>query len=142
MSRRCWRCGVFELAPKGRQHVAWGVSPRNTGPLEIQEPRRGDSSLARSAAAALSGLKRFLGFRHPGDDAPGYMLSPLQGWECSSTPILTVPPLLPVGGRAMGEEGRRGDEGSGCSPSSPGGRGGGWEKRAGVMRALASATTL
>src|ERR1700681_4315714 len=36
------------------------------------------------------------------------------------------------GWEGAGEEGR-GDEG--LSPSSPGGRGGGWEKRAGVMRA-------
>src|SRR5258706_9980429 len=47
--------------------------------------------------------------------------------------LLAVLPLLPVGGRAMGEEGR-GDEG--LAPSSPVRRGGGWEKRAGVMRVL------
>src|SRR5258706_16136536 len=46
-------------------------------------------------------------------------------------------PLLPVGGRAMGEEGW-GDAGSCFSPSSPVRRGGGWEKRAGGMRASAT----
>src|ERR1700704_2813176 len=53
-------------------------------------------------------------------------------------------PSLPPTGRERG-----GSKKSGFSllprlttPSSPGRRGGGWEKRAGVMRALAAATTL
>src|SRR6266852_5347501 len=47
--------------------------------------------------------------------------------------LLAVLPLLPVGGRAMGEEGR-GDEGAFSLFSRSGG--GRWEKRVGVMRVL------
>src|SRR6185312_9585542 len=87
---------------KGRQHVAWGASPRKSI-QRIQKPRRGDSSFVWIAAAAPSGLVEVLCCL-PGADAPGYMLSPLQGWECSA-PSSCCSPSSPGWGEGDGRRG-------------------------------------
>src|ERR1700681_2886405 len=63
--------------------------------------------------------------------------NPLRRFETLTPPApLSQPPPGLTGERGAGHP-NKGGIALGCSPSSPGGRGGGWEKRAGVMRATA-----
>src|ERR1700681_2905820 len=64
--------------------------------------------------------------------------NPLRRFETLTPPApLSQPPPGLTGERGAGHP-NKGGIALGCSPSSPGGRGGGWEKRAGVMRATAA----
>ena len=64
-------------------------------------------------------------------DAPGS--APAQD---PHSPSPSLPSSPPPAGREGSRKPNKGGIVLGCSPSSPGGRGGGWEKRAGVMRVL------
>ena len=67
----------ISIVPKGRQQIAWGVSPRNldhTGP----KPRRGDTTGSLMFLSPLWGFE-FVWVRIPGAYAPGYLVLPLRG---------------------------------------------------------------
>ncbi|MFY9823019.1 MAG: pseudouridine synthase, partial [Thermoanaerobaculia bacterium] len=113
---RDWR-GPLLPAPRPMLHasVLGFVHPRTEKVVRFEEPPPEDFAAV---------LKRLRGGKIP----------PLRGG-----PSLPQPPLSQPPPRRPGERGL--EEARSCffrqtSPSSPGGRGGGWEKRAGVMRVL------
>src|SRR5438477_9283158 len=77
------------LAPeRGRQDVAWGVSPR-TGrchPIPASPPRAPPQLRTTSGVGAAPGVETkevVVGDREPGAHAPGYILSPLRAFPDS-----------------------------------------------------------
>src|SRR5437763_2415991 len=69
----------FPPAPKGRQSVAWGVSPRKGSQRKNQSSER-----AAVALDVLSPLRGWSGMMPPpGAGAPGYRPPPLRGFPAA-----------------------------------------------------------
>src|SRR6185312_16291731 len=103
----------------------------------LRDPRRRRGRAGPGDGAFVLGCLEGEIRREPDLDADPF------GWTDLCPPLRdphSPSPSLPASPPPAGREGSRktnkGGISLGCSPSSPGGRGGGWEKRAGVMRVL------